>query len=324
MNPSSQTAQDATSAITASLVAEPTGAQIDAAVSTLRSLAEGAFAGDDAARAALQPLLYRLHYGEDEATYAYRQWLASRIYPIEEHHVAAPDWPAPLASDDFIAYLSDQQRRLSPLAHPLFQYLSSESATFSAYKIYLTHKWIIMLTFWRALAELGQRLQRVDLDGAAVLYENVHEELGAGDPGEAHLRQHYRQLRHIGIPATWDMVPRYPETFEYINFRLHCMRHAETGWGLGSAYSQEATSLEYTMGHFHSLRRFGVAREHCEVYYRHEDIDTEHTDELATLIGRSLTTASSQRACARAQRHQMTLWLRHFDRVLEDIRRVSY
>ena len=219
----------------------------------------------------------------------------------------------------FIAELERSQEQLSPLSHPLFQRCFSEDGTFEDLAVYLRHKWIIMLTFWRSLSEFGARLQRHDLHNTALVYENVHEELGAGDATAAHLLKHYELLRAIGIDVAWDDEPEFAETYEYINFRMFCMRHPELAWGLGSFYSQEATSLEYTLGHYHQLRHFDVDHATAEIYHAHDEIDTEHTDEILMIV-RDLVHDDEQRATMlRAQRHQMMLWHAHFDRVLAEI-----
>lgn len=320
--PRSKQAEELAGRVQAALVAEPTGAAIDDARQALRGLAE-ASAGDRGTYAVYQPLLHRLHYGPGEDTYAFRQWLASSVYALEESRVPPADGlDGHLSPEAFGELLKAEQRALSPLNHPLFKYIFEGDATFDEAKIYFEHKWLIILTFWRSFAELGMRLSRMkdqQLENCAPIYENVHEELGDGDVRQAHLVRHHRQLTHIGVPAGYDALPRYPETCEYINYRLQCMRHAEPAWALGSFFSQEATSLEYTMGHYHLLKRVGVPEQYAEIYFVHDSIDTEHTDEILEVIHRMVVTPEQQAICLRSQRRQMNLWHRHFDRVLEEI-----
>ena len=295
------------------------GSGLDEAVVGLRTLARRSRDADPEAYECYQELLHFLHYGDDEPTYPLRQWLASTVYDIEEEQVELPTLTEALPVDVFEARLQQEQERLSPLHHPLFQHLYHGEPEFEQFKVYLRHKWLIMTTFWRSLAEFGDRLQRTDLENTALVYKNVYEELGEGDVMAAHLVQHQRQLKHIGVNVTFHDLPEYPETYEYINYRLMCMRHREPAWGLGSFFSMEATSLEYTMGHYHQLRRFGVEEEFCEIYRGHESIDTEHTSEILQVVRNLVTTAHAQSICLASQRRQMQLWHRHFDRVLEEI-----
>ena len=302
-----------------SLVPSPAGDQIQSGVDTLHALAVGSRSDGRESYEAYQRLLYELHYGDDEATYIFRQWLASTVYPLEEESIEKVPVNSALATEEYRARLQAEQEILSPLHHPLFKLLYYGEPTFDQFKVYLRHKWIIMLTFWRSLAEFGSRLQRFDLENTALVYKNVYEELGEGDVHSAHLNQHIRQLHHIGLDVTFRDEPVYPETCEYINFRLMCMRHREPAWGLGSFFSMEATSLEYTLGHFRQLTKFEVGEEYCEVYRAHEDIDTEHTSEILQVIDNLVKSAEDQSTCLTAQRQQMSLWHRHFDRVHEEI-----
>ncbi len=309
--------------------AAPVSSSVERLLGELDTLVDAAF-DQPSARADLQRRLYWLHYGRHEPSYAFRQWLASTTYRYFEAGAVVPatlidSAAAPVASaetsgtDAFVADLATAQEDLSPLSHPLFQRCFAEDGTFEDLSVYLRHKWIIMLTFWRSLSEFGNRLQRHDIHNTALVYENVHEELGAGDSAAAHLIKHYELLQAIGVDVSWDDEPEFSETYEYINFRMFCMRHPDMAWGLGSFYSQEATSLEYTLGHYHQLRRLGVAHANAEIYHAHDEIDAEHTDEILIIV-RNLIDDDEQRATMlRAQGHQMGLWHAHFDRVLEQL-----
>jgi hypothetical protein len=225
-----------------------------------------------------------------------------------------------LSAEDLATRLANQQAALSPTRHPLFAHLYRGDPSLDDFKIYLRQKWLIMTTFWRSFAELGMRLSRsADLASVAHIYQNVHDELGGGDVGQAHLAQHERQLRQIGLEVSPDDLPVYDETREYINYRLMCMRHPQVAWGLGAFYAQEAASLEYTMGHYRLLRRFGVAEEFARIYYVHEEIDDGHCADILDVVGGLVTTPEAQSICLASQRHQMTLWHRHFDRVWDEI-----
>ena len=301
--------------------ARPDGTAIDDLLTELDALVDAA-SDNRAARSDLQRRLHWLHYGRHEPSHPFRQWLATTTYRWFEATAPPVSTSVTAPGDDtdaFVAELARAQEELSPLAHPLFQRCFSEDGSFDDLAVYLRHKWIIMLTFWRSLSEYGARIQRHDLHNTALVYENVHEELGTGDAAEAHLVKHHQLLRAIGIDARWDDEPEFTETYEYINFRLFCMRHPDLAWGLGSFYSQEATSLEYTLGHYHQLRRFGVAHDVAEIYHAHDEIDAEHTEEILTIV-RDLVRDDEQRATVlRAQRHQMNLWHAHFDRVLAEL-----
>ena len=271
----------------------------------------------------LQWLLHWLHYADHEASHSLRQWLATQLYAPLIAQIKPVTLSKAYAPLDFIAELRRRQEQLSPLHHPLFQHIYSHQVTLREFEIYLKHKWIIMLSFWPSLAEFGARLTRRQADNGqasvATVYENVHEELGDGDPAQAHMRQHFELLRHLQMNVGWCDQPRFAATCEYINFRLFCMRHAEPAWGLGSFFSQEATSLEYTLGHYRQLRRFGIEHDYCAVYHAHDEIDAEHTREIEQLIITYATSAARQATVLTAQQQQMQLWHAHFDRVLEEI-----
>ncbi len=297
--------------------ARPTSTSVETPLHELNELVSAAVT-DDSANSTLQRWLYWLHYGDHEPSHALRQWLASTTYGYFEQ-TATEVAIAELNTSAFANELATAQEALSPLHHPLFHRCFATDGDFDDLKIYLRHKWIIMLTFWRSLSDFGMRIQRNDLHNTALVYENVHEELGSGRADEAHLIQHYDLLKAIGVDVSWDDQPEFTETMEYLNFRVFCMRHPELSWGLGSFYSQEATSLEYTLGHYHQLRRFGVSHEVAEIYHAHDEIDAEHTDEILTIIDDLVTDDERRAMTLRAQRHQMRLWNNHFDRVLQHL-----
>ena len=313
-------------ALIADAADDPSPATLGELLRVLTDLRAGADTTEGRLR--FQRQLYELHYGAHQPSHELRQWLASTTYGYFEETA-----PVPASNDDpgggtntvdptadFLSELALQQRARSPLHHPLLQHCYSDASSFEDLKVYLRHKWIIMLTFWRSLSEFGNRLQRTDFDNTALVYENVHEELGTGSVAEAHLVKHHRLLTAIGVDAGWDDEPEYAETYEYINFRMFCMRNPEVAWGLGSFYSQEATSLEYTIGHYDQLRRHGVSHDLAEIYYSHEEIDSEHTDEVVQMIRSLVSTPEQRRIVLTAQDHQMALWNRHFDRVWAEVR----
>ena len=193
-----------------------------------------------------------------------------------------------------------------------------------------------MLTFWRSIVELGVRLQRIEMtptgaprwplgnvENTSFAFKNVYEELGEGHLADGHLAKHHRLMTYLNAGGAFNSEPSYPETYEYINNRIRCMRHAEIMWGAGSFFSQEATSLEYTMGHYHMLRAHNIPEEYCNIYYIHDHIDTEHTQEILQVIGNLGKTAEQQRICISSQQHQMNCWNRHFDRVWADMQKLT-
>ncbi len=286
-------------------------------IATLHELRDAALANEGASLD-FQRTLHWLHYGGHEPSHALRQWLASQVYDYFEARAVPVELDEVLDAPALVQMLHAAQEKWSPLVHPLFIRIYGEAPR-AEFEVYLRHKWIIMLTFWRSLAEYGNRLQRRDLKNTALVYKNVNEELGEGDAHDSHLAAHLRLLRHLGIDARWNDQPSYAETYEYINFRMFCMRHADPSWGAGSFFSQEATSLEYTLGHYRRLRDFGVSHEHCAIYYEHDEIDTEHTAEIESIIVDLAQSREQQATVLRALCHQMRLWHRHFDRVLEEI-----
>lgn len=265
----------------------------------------------------LAPVLHWLHYADEPKSRLYRQWLASTVYDRIEATVDRVRLEEALDEDELVRRLTASQTELSPLKHPLFVLLYDGQPTFEQVKLYFRQKWLIMTSFWSSIAEFGHRLPASDLVGCALVYKNVFEELGDGDPSRAHLQSHLELMRSMNVDVDFDSPPEFVETLDYINFRMFCMRHPEPAWGLGSLYSQEATSLEYTLGHADLLARFGVREERSEIYVAHDSIDTEHTDEVVQLVRHLVKGREAQEALLTAQRHQMVLWNRHFDRVYE-------
>ncbi|MEM7326438.1 MAG: iron-containing redox enzyme family protein [Actinomycetota bacterium] len=302
--------------------ADPVASGVGELLTELAALADAA-STRTSANEVLQARLHWLHYGDHEPSHPFRQWLATAGHPYFERAASIPTGRTTGASHaSFVDRLAAEQEALSPLRHPLFQRCFREDGDLEDLKVYLRHKWIIMLTFWRSLSEFGMRLQRHDvanLANTALVYENVFEELGTGDPAEAHMVSHFKLLQAIGVDVGWDDEPEFTETREYINFRMFCMRHPNPAWGLGSFYSQEATSLEYTLGHYDQLRRFGVSHDTAEIYHAHDAIDAEHTDEILTIINDLINDDRSRSTVLLAQQHQMHLWNAHFDRVLDRI-----
>ena len=299
------------------------GANLAGAVSALRELAARAVdEGSPEAKKVYCELKYDLLYGiQDEASYRMRTWLAGTTDDIDDREVTLRKLDRRLAPDELRQVLMKRQNELTPLDHPVFKHLQSGKCTFDQFKEYLRQKFLIMTTFWRCIAELGMRMSRFPgKDGLALptpLFKNVYDELGEGDVNQSHLVRHLAHLDHLNLGLTLDSKPEFTETKAYLNFRLRCMRHQEAAWGLGSFFSQEATSLEYTILHYHLLKKFGVSHQKAEIYEAHEPIDTDHCKDILDLIEVAVKTPEQQAICIAAHEQQLSLWMKHFDVVAQ-------
>lgn len=299
------------------------GANVASAISALRELATRAVdEGSPEARKVYTELKYDLLYGiQDEVSYRMRQWLASTTDDVDDRELKPRKLDRLLPPSELRQVLMKRQHELSPLEHPLFKHLASDKLTLDEFKEYLRQKFLIMVTFWRSIAELAMRMSRFPgYDGLALptpLFKNVYDELGEGDVTQAHLVRHLKHLDHLNLGLSFDSKPEFTETKAYLIFRQRCMRHPEAAWGLGSFFSQEATSLEYTILHYNLLVKFGVSHKKAEIYEAHEEIDTDHLKDILDLIEVTVKTPEQQAICIAAHEQQILLWLKHFDVVAQ-------
>jgi pyrroloquinoline quinone (PQQ) biosynthesis protein C len=301
------------------VVVHPRGCDLDAAIAELRGAGEAAHRGDAAAYAAYHDALYKLHFGRERRTEAVRQFLAASVYDLEERHAPIVVVAEPLTRTGLEQRVRQTQAEHSVLDHPLFHLLFHGDPSRAQVLAYLKQKWIIVLSFWQSLAELALR---AETQVATVLTENLYEELGEGKRGNSHLEHHYAQLRDLGVDAQFSDTPTYPETQEYLNNRVRCMRHPEMVLGLGVAYSMEAASQGYSIQHAKMLRRIGAVS-HVDVYDQHDEVDDDHSADILEAILSHATTAQQQQLAVSAQAHQQKLWLRHFTRVHETLRTMN-
>lgn len=305
--------------VRAAVAAPVGGADLNGAISALRELATLTVdKGNPEAFKVYTDLKYDLYYGiKEEKTHALRQWLASTTSDIDDREVKLPKVEKKLTAEELRSVLMKRQNELTPMTHPLFKHLQPGVCSLETFKEYLRQKFLIMTTFWRSIAELAFRLSRFPgKNGLALptpLFKNVYDELGEGEVEQAHLVRHLKHLDHLNLGLNFDSEPEYTETKAYVNFRMRVMRHAEPAWGLGSFFSQEATSLEYTIMHYKMLVHFGISHKKAEIYEAHEEIDTDHVKDIMDLIMVAVQTPEQQAICMAAHEHQIQLWMRHFD-----------
>lgn len=270
-----------------------------------------------------QRTLFRLHYDPDPQTHWSRQYVASQVYDIEAHRMETPTGTGrPLSSVEFLARIEADQAELSPLKHELFQYLFEGHPSFDDVIAYLRQQWLIFQFFWVQFAELAAQLERLDapIDHLAVLYENVWEEMGEGDPSTSHFVQHKRRQDELGIETSFRGAPDHPETMDYINTRLRLMRSMDPVAALGSVFSQEASAQSYGSQHHKMLVDAGIKEELGQVYAVHTTIDVEHAAEIALLGFELAETRADQERFFAGHRAQHRVWAAHMDRVIDEIR----
>lgn len=305
--------------VRAAVAAPLGGSDLGGTVNALRELATLAVdQGNPEAKKVYTELKYDLYYGiKDEDSHALRQWLATTTSDIDDREVKVQKLDRKLSAEELRAALMKRQNELTPMQHPLFRHLQPGVCTLETFKEYLRQKFLIMTTFWRSIAELGFRLSRFPgKNGLALptpLFKNVYDELGEGEVEQAHLVRHLKHLDHLNLGLDFDSAPEYTETKAYVNFRMRVMRHKEVAWGLGSFFSQEATSLEYTIMHYKMLVHFGISHKKAEIYEAHEEIDTDHVKDIMDLIMVAVQTPEQQAICMAAHEQQIQLWMRHFD-----------
>jgi pyrroloquinoline quinone (PQQ) biosynthesis protein C len=293
------------------------------AVDALRELGEHTYgAGGSDAYAIYQRLLFELHYGPPSQDHWRAQYLASTVYELEDRRlaVAAPSGgleEAVLGSDELRARLWAQQAELDPARHPMFQLLFEQDPSHSQVTAYLRQQWLILQFFWQQFVELADQLERsgAPIEQLIVLYSNVWDELGCGDPAASHVEQHRTRQSKLGMSVTHRQVPDFPETMDYINTRLRLMRSPDPSAALGAIFSQEATAQSYGAQHHAMLQKVGIPSRYSQVYADHATLDVTHAEEVIQLAESLMQNRSQQERFLAGHRAQMLVWLAHMDRV---------
>jgi len=281
-----------------------------AAAVSLGELARQAYAGDPAAWARLHKLLYELHERVEPATFAIRQWLASTVYELEERRAIETASCEPPSEEGFSACLISAQRARPGEVHPLARHMFEGQPSRRDIQIYIRHQWYRARTFYRLVADLAARLP---LEEAAILYENLMDEVGGGVPARAHPMLFRRLLEHLGIPH--DDEPSETDAHVYLNNRTRCVRSADPAWGLGMLFSIELGTPEIHGRIHRMLRRADVPETVCEFHRLHSHVDAEHSRQLLELIARRIRGAEQQQTCLISLVHHRRLAVRYFDRI---------
>src|SRR5690606_31042104 len=146
----------------------------------------------------------------EPATYAARRWLCQTAYEVEQArllraHADDPRLHAPGLSPSQLRerILAEHEQR-SGLRHPMSAHLFHGTPSRRDVLVYLEHHWYRSRGFHRELAELSLQLP---LPEARSVVDNLHEELGEGQPGRAHPELLQRLLVHMDVPCNFDRRP---------------------------------------------------------------------------------------------------------------------
>lgn len=306
-------------------IADPSNPSLCAdAIDALRDLAARSYCGGDYdAYRRYQATLFDLHYGRSTTDHWLRQYLASSVYDIEDARlkVAISD-DRMLDADELADRLWAQQSELSPLHHPMFQLLFEGEPTRSQVLLYLRQQWLILQFFWLQFAELAGTMERrgTSIEKLVIVYENVWDELGEGDPVQSHVYQHRERQRHLGLGAEFRQMPDFPETMDYINTRLRLMRAPSPAAALGAIFSQEATAQSYGRLHDEMLANVSIAQRHRQVYAEHATIDVSHCDDVLALAESVTVSRAEQERMLAGHQAQMLVWHAHMDQTVALLR----
>jgi pyrroloquinoline quinone (PQQ) biosynthesis protein C len=282
----------------------------------LEDLGRRGHAGDKEAYAAYQGTMFALHTNRDPATYTTRAWLASRMYPLEEEQIERVQLPEKLSWDDFVDRAKNEGSSKQRIAHPMSRHLFEGDPSLGAVRVYLHHHWHRTKDFYQRLAELAVRLE---MDDAAVVYENVAEEVGVGD-APAHPPLLQALLAHLDIPCDVTDEPTHPAAHAYLNEWFRACRAPRLEWGLGFVFSIE-WGVPQVHGRIHALlERKGIPEEHRKFHWMHSTLDLEHSDEILEVAERLITTKEGQEMFLSELRHRkQVLGPPYFDSIWEEM-----
>jgi pyrroloquinoline quinone (PQQ) biosynthesis protein C len=229
-----------------------------------------------------QAILFYLHkcaHGPSQGT---RNWLASRVYAVEDRALRRADPLETTSAAGFRQKVDDEIAARSRITHPMSSYLFAGRPSRDEIRVFIAHHWLRSHDFYRLLAELAFRFDR--LDDASVFYRNLYGESGAEDARRSHPRLLERLISYLGLPLEIDWTKAPTEELAYLNNRLRSVRHHDPAWGLACVYAIESVSRVNHGKIYEMLRRADIPDESCEFHRLHSIADEIDTDELWTLI----------------------------------------
>jgi len=295
--------------------------QVATAAGVLRSLVERAHHGDAAAEAASQHALYELHSRSDPATAATRRWLAAWVYPVLDRYIPGSSLPATASAAELGAAADAMIAARSRVRHPMSIHLFSGAPSAAEISRFLEHHWLRSCRFYQLVVEFAQL--RDDFADLAVLYDNLFEETGGGDPSKAHPPLLARLMRHLGLASSFTERAVMVEEQAYLNNRVRCARHEDPAWGYAVLYAIEAVTSSNHRNIYQMLRRAGVPEDACEFHRMHGMVDDGHAARMWTSIQRHAASAGFRATFLRSLEHHFRLTGPYFDALWHELRQVE-
>lgn len=283
----------------------------------VRALATRALSGEEDCFSHYQKVLFSLHYSDNRRTEAARRWLATEIYDVEDAAFRISDF-RPVAPESFKETVDTLIASRTRTRHPFSVHMFDGSPTQREIRFFLHHHWIRSFDFYRLLAELAMRFDKIE--DAAVFYRNLYGEAGRENAAEAHPRLLEKLIRYMKLPVEVDLKDLHPLEMAYLNNRLRCVRHPDLAWGLAVVYAIEAVSTVNHRRIYELLQRAGVPEEYCEFHRLHGIGDEIDTRELWELIESRSGDAEFQRTFLQSLTRHFEINTRYFDHLWDSMR----
>jgi len=292
---------------------------VAACAAALRSLVEHAD-HDDAAEIASQAALHELHARDDAATAATRRWIAAWAYPALDRQAPAASQSAASAGElrAVVDAIVDARSRVR---HPMSIHMFSGSPTPREIALFLEHHWLRSCRFYQLVVEFAQL--RHEFSDLTVLYDNLYDETGSGDPAKAHPPLLQRLMAQLGLPSSFGARAVMREEQVYLNNRVRCARHEDPAWGYAVLYAIEAVTCVNHGSIYQMLRKAGVSEHACEFHRMHGMVDDGHAAHMWTSIERHADSAGFRATFLRSLEHHFRLTDRYFDALWREMQRVA-
>lgn len=217
------------------------------------------------------------------------------LYRIEESTLAPMNPPRGLTPHEFCDLLAKDVAAHSSADSGLIAAMQSGQLSPDDWK-YLGYQWLsTAVDFSRLIAVASLPLPRRQ---AGVLYANLFDEAGRGDPSRSHFNLLCKFLHRFDIETNDEDVMldwTVPLVLAMTNTQNRIAWHREPGWTLGSIFLGERLVPSELSRVHEALVRSELAQGSLEFFEEHVELDVEHSRDWLELIEHLISDDESQR-----------------------------
>jgi hypothetical protein len=217
------------------------------------------------------------------------------LYRIEESTIARTEPPRGLTPREFCEVLARDVAAHSSADSGLIAAMQSGQFSVNDWR-FLGYQWLsTAVDFSRLIAVASLPLPRRQ---AGVLYANLFDEAGRGDPTRSHFNLLCKFLHRFDIETNDEDVMldwTVPEVLAMTNTQHRLAWHPEPGWTLGSIFLGERLVPSELSRVHDALVRSELAQGSLEFFEEHVELDVEHSNDWLSLIEHLISDDESQR-----------------------------